>query len=195
MVVIKDEGVSISMVKRLVTRLLEEKERMKLTAEERKARRVFDKAVRRWYNILLIDPIWTVGVVVDEDETMEHGDAYVDIGTAEYYVANVHISRSLLSMSSKKLEKVAQRVACHELLHITTADFQRAALVAVGDNEKMREELRYRYEQLVSKLSMILMDLTEEEADARPNGKGFRTPTEVLPVSEVPTGDEDCGGI
>lgn len=167
---------------------------MKLTAEERRARRVFDKAVRRWYRILLIDPVWTVGVAVNEDGEMEHGEAYVDIGTSEYYMANVCIARSLLSLPAKELEKVASSVACHELLHIATADFQRASIVAAGDNEKMQEELRYRYEQLVSRLSMILMDLIEEDAHGPVKGKGPGAPEEVLRVPEVPLGDKDGGG-
>jgi len=134
---------------------------MKLTSEERRAKKVFDKAVRHWYRTLLIDPVWTVGVVVDEDAEMEMGDAYVDIGTSEYYIADIHVARSLLSLSGKELEKIASNVACHELLHIATADFQRSALVATVDNEKMQEDMRYRYEQVVSKLTMVLVDLTE----------------------------------
>jgi hypothetical protein len=166
----------------------------KLTSEERRARRVFDKAVRRWYRTLLIDPVWTVGVVVIEDEGMRHGDAFVDLGSAEYYAANVHISRSLLSLPAKELERVASSVACHELLHVATADFQRGVLTATGDNEKMQEELRYRYEQLVSRFSMILTDLAEEEEHEPAKGKDSGTPGEVLPVPEVPAGDEDGGG-
>jgi hypothetical protein len=167
---------------------------MRLTAEERKAKRIFSKAVRRWYRILLIDPIWTVGVSIDEDETMDHGDAYVDIGTAEYYMANIHVSRSLLSLPAQELEQVASSVMCHELLHVVTADFHRAALVAAGDNEKMQEELRYRYEQFVSRFSMILTDLTEEDTHERPKRQSPGSPEEVLRVPEMPAGDEDDRG-
>lgn len=163
----------------------------KLTAEEKRAAKVFDRAVKRWYRTLLIDPVWNVGLVVLEPEEMDHGDAYVDIGSSEYYTANVCISRNLLSLPPKELDKVASDVVCHELLHILTADFQRAAITATGDNEKMQEELRYRYEQVVSRLSMIMSDLTEERKHAPAKGKDPGPADGVLRVPEVPAGGED----
>lgn len=135
---------------------------MKLTAGERKAKRCFEREIKRWRRILLIDPIWTFQVVVAEDEDMEQGDANVDIGTSEYYIARISLSRGMLSLENDELEMTATNVAAHELLHIATADYQRAALVAAGDNVQMQEELRYRYEQLVSRFSMILMDFDSQ---------------------------------
>jgi hypothetical protein len=135
---------------------------MKLTAGERKAKRCFEREIKRWRRILLIDPIWTFQVVVAEDEDMEQGDANVDIGTSEYYIARISLSRGMLSLENDELEITATNVAAHELLHIATADYQRAALVAAGDNVQMQEELRYRYEQLVSRFSMILMDFDSQ---------------------------------
>ena len=143
---------------------------MKLTLDERKAKRVFEREIKRWRSILLIDPIWTIRITIAEDENMEHGDASIDIGTAEYYVTNINITRGLLSLKNVQLKMTATNVACHELLHIATADYQRAALVAAGENVQMQEELRYRYEQLVSKFSMILIDfdLQFENEEAEP---------------------------
>lgn len=163
----------------------------KLTAEERRAARVFDKAVKRWYRTLLIDPVWNVGLVVLDQDEIKHGDAYVDLGSSEYYTATICISRALLSLPPKELEKVASDVVCHELLHVLTADFQRAAITATGDNEKMQEEMRYRYEQVVSRLSMILSDLTEERKHVPAKGKDPGPADGVLPVPEMPTGDEN----
>jgi len=168
---------------------------MKLTSDERKAKRVFEREIRRWLRILLIDPIWTIRVNVAEDEDMGRGDANVDIGTAEYYVANLNITKCLLSLKEAELVATAASVACHELLHIATADFQRAALVAAGGNTKMQEELRYRYEQLVSRFSMILLNLDsqcEEEAKDEPvRGKDPGPTEEMLRVPEVPAGEKD----
>lgn len=169
---------------------------MKLTADERKAKRVFEREVKRWLGILLIDPIWTIRVDVAEDEDMERGDANVDIGTAEYYMARLNISKGLLALRGKELEAAAVNVACHELLHIATADYQRASLVAAGDNAQMQEELRYRYEQLVSRFSMILLGFDsqrpEKEAEDEPTGgEGAGSAEEVLRVPEVPTGEKD----
>jgi hypothetical protein len=135
---------------------------MKFTAGERKAKRCFEREIKRWRRILLIDPIWTFQVVVAEDEDMEQGDANVDIGTSEYYIARISLSRGMLSLENDELEITATNVAAHELLHIATADYQRAALVAAGDNVQIQEELRYRYEQLVSRFSMILMDFDSQ---------------------------------
>lgn len=163
---------------------------MKLTSEERRAKRVFEREIKRWCKILLIDPIWSIRANIIEDEEMGGGDASVDIGTAEYYVANLNIARCLLSLEEEELSFTAANVACHELLHIATADFQRAALVAAGENNQMQEELRYRYEQLVSRFSIILLDLAEKkegkyELPCRENPKA----TEELPrVPEVPVG-------
>jgi hypothetical protein len=168
---------------------------MKLTAGERKAKRCFEREIRRWRRILLIDPIWTFQVSIAADEDMEQGDANVDIGTSEYYLARINISRGMLSLENGELEMAATNVACHELLHIATADYQRAALVAAGDNAQMQEELRYRYEQLVSRFSMILMgfdsQLEEETKDEPVCTEGTKSTEEVLRVPEVPTGEED----
>jgi len=162
-----------------------------LTAHERKAGKVFTKAVRKWYRKLLIDPVWTVNVVIVDDGDMLHGAACVDIGAAEHYTADIYVSRSLLSLPENELKKVACETACHEILHLLTADFQRGIIVATGDNDKLRDELRYRYEQVVSRLSMILVDLTEKDKHVPNKGKDPGTTEEVLRMPEMPIGDRN----
>jgi len=159
---------------------------MKLSANERKAKRVFEKAVKYWRKVLLIDPIWTFKVEVVEDDEMGCSSANVNIGSAEYYIACVGIARGLLS-EEENLEAVASHVACHEMLHIATADYQRAAVTAAGENYEMQEELRYRYEQLVSRLSMIL-----ECYDGGCNcGSDCRTSSKMLQLPAMPVGNEN----
>lgn len=160
---------------------------MKLLPEERKAFKIFRDAIKRWRKILLIDPIWDIGVVIVEEQ--DRGEASVDIGATEYYVANINICRMLLSLEDKDLVIAADNVASHELLHVLSADYQRAALIAAGGNTKMQEEMRYRYEQLISKLSMVLMELDyqpEKCEHEQPQRKNIEPPAEVLPVPEVP---------
>jgi len=164
---------------------------MGLTTCEKKAKRLFERELKRWRNILLIDPIWTFKLTILEDEEMEHGDANVDIGQSEYYLAHINVSKHLLSLNEEQLEQTAAHVACHEMLHIAMADYQRAALVAAGDNKQMREELDYRYEQLVSRLSMILLDFDSEVQDGSACGEDSGPAAEVLRVPEMPTGEQD----
>lgn len=161
---------------------------MKLTPSEKKARRCFEREIKRWRRILLIDPIWTFQVSIAEDEDMEQGDASVDIGTSEYYLARINISRGMLSLENEDLVIAATNVACHELLHIATADYQRSALVAAGDNVQMQEELRYRYEQLVSRFSMILMDF-DEQFEEETKEESVCT-EDAKSTEEVPAGKE-----
>jgi hypothetical protein len=170
---------------------------MRLTSEERRAKGVFDRAVRHWRRILLVDPIWRIRVGVAEDEDMGQGEANVDIGAAEYYRADISISRHLLSLREDRLDAMAANIACHELLHIVAADFHRAALVAAGDNRPMCDELRYRYEQFVSRFSMILLNLDSrlvKDCYEPIDGKDPGTPGGMPQVQEMPAGDEDGGG-
>lgn len=160
---------------------------MKLTVDEKKAKKVFEREIKRWRRILLIDPIWVFQMIITDDEDMEHGDASIDIGGAEYYIADFNIARGMLSLTGDSLRFAATNVACHELLHIATADYQRAALIALGDNAQMKDELRYRYEQLVSRFSMVLMDFDlqfEHEESCR---RDIKSTEEMLklPTKEV----------
>jgi hypothetical protein len=163
---------------------------MKLTKDERKAKKIFEREIKHWLKVLMIDPIWTIRVNVAEDEDMCHGDASVDIGASEYFVANLNITRCLLSLKKTELMMTAASVACHEMLHIATADYQRAAIVAAGGNAKIQEELRYRYEQMISRFSMILIKLNsqyEEECEDEPiHEKDLESTKETSQMSEVP---------
>jgi hypothetical protein len=50
-------------------------------------------------------------------------------------------------------------VACHELVHLSCTDFYRAALLAANENVEMRKELRYRFEQITSRMQRAFMEM------------------------------------
>jgi hypothetical protein len=136
-----------------------------MTKEERVAKKIFDQAVKKWKKILMIDSMWSISVNIEDDEQME-SDANVDIGMSEYFIANINVCRSVLTIDSEKLKSIADDIVCHELLHVATADFQRAVLLLSDGNPVMQNQMRYLYEQMVSRLSVsyvTLCNFSEQE--------------------------------
>lgn len=131
-------------------------ERKPLTRNEKKSVKRFIKHVERWKTLLQLDPAWAFNLEIFEDPTKAGA---LDLGAAEYYDANLGLGRHILDTDEEDLEDVLSFIACHEMLHAMTADYHRAALNAAGDNEPMKREIDYRYEQLVSKLTTVLTGL------------------------------------
>jgi len=126
-------------------------------AEKRRVKR-FVKAVERWKEMLQLDPAWTFQL-----EVFENGNraGFLDLGASEYYEARLGIGRQFLDATDdpESSDAALSYIACHEMLHAMTADYHRAALNAAGENEAMRRELDYRYEQVLSKLTDVLTGL------------------------------------
>ncbi len=127
-----------------------------LTQQEQARYKAFQKEVQHWFKILLIDPLWEVDLVVMGDEVMGEKAAYADISRSEYWHGEIGIARESLDIPLKEAALTRQSIISHEMLHILTADYHRASLTAAGKDEKLQDELIYRYEQMICKLSSIL---------------------------------------
>ena len=128
-----------------------------LSAREKSALRLLHRELVRWKALLRLDPLWDLDAMVVEDDQIGGRTAGVDIGTSEYYFARLYIARSVLSLRGEVLADTIRHVACHELMHLVSCDYQRAVHTAVGKNVKLDEEIEYRYEQFVSRLEHVLL--------------------------------------
>lgn len=166
---------------------------MILTFEEMEAWHVFEHEIERWREILMLDQIWRFTLDVLEDDELNNQAAAVDLSKAEYYLARIMVARSQLSLSGDELRKTAKQTACHELVHVLTTDYQRAALSATSDNTPMRAEMRYRYEQLTSRLTEALLELETSSGGENESAGGENpgTPEGMLRMSEMSPGGED----
>ena len=121
-----------------------------LTNREKKAYKDFQKEIEFWRDKLSLSSAWDIDLVVIDDDIMGDQQAYADISTSEYWDAEIGISRdNLKDVSSMR------KVISHEMVHILSADYHRAGL-SLLDNEKLRPNFIYLYEQLVSRVSKIL---------------------------------------
>lgn len=135
-------------------------EELKLTRAEKKRLRQVEKTIRRWRRILMLDPMWDIDAVAVDDESMQGRTAFVDLGSAEYYQATVGVTRFLLSDAEEDLFlKAMQDIGAHELVHLMTADYHRAAVESAGKNKALRKQIDYRYEQFISKMTAVLLKL------------------------------------
>jgi hypothetical protein len=130
-----------------------------LTDKEKRNLRVFERALKKWRKILLIDPIWDISLVVVEDDIMEDGLAAVDMSLTEYFSAIVMVKQSILSRCQKDIKEIADEVARHELIHIITADYQRAIISALGKKDALLNQINYVYEQVVFRLGEVVKKL------------------------------------
>ena len=127
-----------------------------LSQVERARLEAFKKEINHWFKLLLIDPLWEIDLVVLEDEAMGEKVAYADISRAEYWHGEIGIARHLLEVPIKEAAELRQGVISHEMLHILTADYHRACIAASGKDQRLQDEMIYRYEQLICKLSSSL---------------------------------------
>jgi hypothetical protein len=134
-------------------------EKEELTHQEQARFNAFKKEVDHWFKMLLIDPLWNVDLVVMDDEAMGEKTAYADIGRSEYWHGEIGIAREALETPLKEASELRQSIISHEMLHILTADYHRACITAAGKDERLQEEIIYRYEQLICKLSKILSNM------------------------------------
>lgn len=119
------------------------------------------KVILKWRKALLLDPIWLISIDIIDTEIMDRAFARVDTSNAEYFVATLEISDTLLQLDDKEFEFVINEVACHELIHLVMIDFVRSAQLVAGNNKKMCDELRYKYEQFTSRFQRAFMGLDE----------------------------------
>jgi hypothetical protein len=119
--------------------------------------------IKKWSKILLLDPLWNITVEFYEDLDMENALARLDTSMSEYYKAILEISSDLFLIEVELFKKKMDSIICHELLHILMLDFYRAS-VLMAENEKIKNELRYRYEQTTTRLQNSFINLIKKES-------------------------------
>jgi hypothetical protein len=132
-----------------------------LSPNEKATFKVLTQELRRWKRILKMDPLWEIYAVVLPNEQMGAASAATDIGESEYYRCTIFVRHEVLDLAKESDRfREMRRIACHELLHASTADYQRMAIVTCSP--KVREELNYRYEQMVVRQTAVLVAQDEK---------------------------------
>jgi len=152
-----------------------------LTRKEAKRVRAFRKELEHWKEILMMDPLWDIRLSVVSDDSKAFSKSAVersgkkfikrsfcDLSKTEYYSGDIGLARSALSVPESEAEHMRRDTMSHEMIHFLTADYHRAALAAAGGDQRVINELAYRYEQLVVRIAAIVCAL---DAEIRDEGK------------------------
>lgn len=126
-----------------------------LSPPQKASFKVLEREFKRWKKLLKMDPLWEIYLLVLPEEQMGDAAAATDIGESEYYRATIFVRQTALDVEEKDRAIEMRRIACHELIHASTADYQRAALTAASNN-RGRQEISYRYEQMVVRMTAAL---------------------------------------
>lgn len=135
---------------------------MSSRSERRKLLKILKSKIKKWRKILFIDPIWEIEINILDAEIMENSLARVDFTEEDYFRIFIDVNESILKYSDEEIDQIANRVACHELIHSVSSDFQRIAMVAVRKNKQLMEELRFRYEQFTTRLEKAFLKMDKE---------------------------------
>lgn len=126
---------------------------------------IAESIIDEWREILHLDPLWRIDVNIFDDESIPGAYARVDASTTEYFFATIEISYDMLQMKEADFIVKMNDAAAHELLHLLMIDYHHSAVLAAGDNEAMREELKYKYEQFTSRLQRAFVDLYQSHIE------------------------------
>jgi len=133
-----------------------------LTKRDRQLLKSAEKLIKKWRKNLQLDPLWTIGVEIIDDEEMDGAVARVDTSNSEYYVAVIEITNALLHLPEDKFLQTINELVCHELVHLVMIDFFRTAQLAAGNKDTLVKELRYKYEQFTSRFQRAFVDLDKQ---------------------------------
>jgi hypothetical protein len=135
---------------------------LKLTDKEKLYLEAAERVVAEWREVMELDPIWDILVDIIEEE-IEGAKGAVNIGGSQYYKASILLGENLFDLDEEEfLGELNDKVVPHELMHLVAVDFFRTALTLAGENEHLKQELRYRYEQFVVRTSKIITKLRNE---------------------------------
>jgi hypothetical protein len=138
-----------------------------LTEKEKSFLEVAKRVIEEWRDIMDLDPIWDISTEIIEDED-EGAKGAINIGKTQYYKASILLCENLFDLEEEEfLAKLSDNVVPHELTHLVAADFFRTALLAAGENEHLRSELRYKYEQFTIRFARIIAKLRNENLRLR----------------------------
>lgn len=132
-----------------------------LSDRERLYLKLTNKLIEEWKKVMQLDPVWEISADIIEDQNGHKGA--VNIGESQYYRAPLLLCEHLFELEEEDfLHEVDNKIVPHELTHLVAVDFFRTALLLAGDNEVLKEELRYRYEQFVVRITKIVSELRNE---------------------------------
>jgi len=138
-----------------------------LTEKEKLFLKAAERVIEEWRSVMELDPIWEISVDIIEDEH-EGAKGAISIGESQYYRAPILLCESLFEMDEEGfLGELNDEVIPHELTHLVAADFFRTALLVAGDNEHLKGELRYKYEQFTVRFAHIITKLRNENLRLR----------------------------
>lgn len=128
--------------------------------EEKKKIKLFEREIKYWRKFFKFDSIWKINLIIFEAAKNYDLDklAFADLERAEYWEADIGISKTFLDKPYLEVNALCGEIISHEMLHIFTADYHRCSLNIAGNNRTLQREITYRYEQMISKLSKILMN-------------------------------------
>ncbi len=119
------------------------------------------KIISKWKKILKIDPIWEIEISALNSTEMSDAAARIDVSNSEYYRVYIDVNENLFLEDEKEFVKIINRVACHELIHLATADYHRTSALFAQENDQLKNELVYKYEQLTTKFEKILLEMQD----------------------------------
>jgi len=119
--------------------------------------------LEKWRNIMNVDPMWTIKI--QPVNNLEESLAFLSMTRAANYQAKICVNYDVFSYHAETFMSEMELIMCHELIHLVTEDFMRTAMLAAGYNRKLIDELKYKYEQLTSRLQKTILSLTTKESE------------------------------
>lgn len=152
--------------------VLSDKEKLYLKAAQR--------VIEEWREVMEIDPLWEISTdIIEDEECNGNAKGAVDIGSAQYYRAPILLCERIFELDEEEfMATLNDDIIPHELTHLVAVDFFRTALMIAGDNQEIKQELRYRYEQFVVRLCRIITKLRNENLRLRYELEGTSSGTE-----------------
>lgn len=140
-----------------------------LSEKEKLFMEIAKKVVENWREVMNIDPIWELPIdIYDEDDAPPSAKGALDVSEAQYYRAPVLLFEGMFDLSEEEfMAELNDKVVPHELTHLVAVDFFRTATLMARDNDQLREELRYKYEQFVVRFCKIITTLRNENLRLR----------------------------
>ena len=131
--------------------------------EERRYMELAESIVKKWRDILHIDPLWKIDVCFFNNEYKPSASCRINSANSEYYSTSLEIAESMIQINEELFIEEIEDVVCHELIHLVSIDFYRIAKALAGDSEEVRKTLLYHFEQSTVRLQKSFMKLVKGE--------------------------------
>jgi len=131
--------------------------------EKKRYIQLAESVVKKWRNILHIDPLWKIDVCFFNNEHRPTASCRLSSENSEYYSTSLEIAESMLQIDEENFIEEIEDAICHELVHLVSIDFYRIAKSLAGDKEEVRKVLIYHFEQSTVRLQRSFMKLVKGE--------------------------------